>query len=211
MIFDFDDTLADSPRFEELAINYLKENTSVKTLVDISLKQIKKNKSDVKIENGRIYVEDPDIQIEVKGNWVRKKKRVYLVPPDKFYYLEESFPDRLTLLAERYKKAKNKAIVTARIKTVRGLLEKYLDKLGLEQPNFGLFMYPTKEESEFRVASWKAKTIVNLIKTTGFKKCEYYDDKSKIVNAVVKAVNEQLPEVDFKGHKVKAPEMTYLK
>jgi hypothetical protein len=209
-IFDFDDTLADSPRFEELAINYLKEGVTIKTLVDRSLKQIGKKKEDVKIEHGRLYVNDPNSEIEVKGNWVRKKGRVYLVAPDKFYYLEESFPTKLTPLAKKYKKAKNKAIVTARIKTVRNLLEKYLDKLELGQPNHGLFMYPTKDEDGSRVAAWKAKTIVKLIKDTGFKKVEYYDDKSKIVNAVVKAVKEELSDVDFVGHKVKAPELTYL-
>lgn len=210
MIFDFDDTLADSPRFEELAINYLREGVTVKTLVDRSLKLIGKKKEDVKIEHGRLYVNDPKSEIEVKGNWVRKKGRVYLVAPDRFYYLEESFPDKLTPLAKKYKSVKNKAIVTARIKTVRNLLEKYLDKLGLGQPNQGLFMYPTKDGDGSRVAAWKAKTIVKLIKDTGFKKVEYYDDKSKIVNAVVKAVKNELPDVEFIGHKVKAPELTYL-
>jgi hypothetical protein len=209
-IFDFDDTLADSPRFEELAINYLREGVTVKTLVDRSLKQIGKKKEDVKIEHGRLYVNDPKSEIDIKGNWVRKKTRVYLVAPDKFYYLEESFPDKLTPLAKKYKSVKNKAIVTARIKTVRNLLEKYLDKLGLGQPNQGLFMYPTKDEDGSKVAAWKAKTIVKLIKDTGFKKVEFFDDKSKIVNAVVKAVKDELPDVDFVGHKVKAPELTYL-
>lgn len=209
-IFDFDDTLADSPRFEELAINYLKEGVTVKSLVDRSLKQIGVSKNDVKIEHGRLYVNDPDFKIDVRGSWVRKKGRVYLVAPDKFYYLEESFPNKLTPLAKKYKKVKNKAIVTARIKTVRSLLEKYLDKLGLEQPNYGLFMYPSRDEDGSKVAPWKAKTIVKLIKDSGFTKVEYFDDKSKIVNAVVKAVKLHLPDIDFVGHKVKSPEMTYL-
>jgi len=210
MIFDFDDTIVDSPRFEELAIKYLKEGVTIKSLVDRALNQIGVSKSDIKIEHGRLYVNDPDSKIDVKGSWVRKKGRVYLVAPDKFYYLEESFPDKVTKLASKYKKVKNRAIVTARIKTVRNLVEKYLDKLGLGQPNFGLFMYPSRDEDGSKVAAWKAKTIVKLIKDSGFKKAEYFDDKSKIVNAVVKAVKEQLPDVDFIGHKVKALEMTYL-
>jgi hypothetical protein len=209
-IFDFDDTLADSPRFEELAINYLREGVTVKTLVDRSLKQIGKKKEDVKIENGRLYVNDPKSEIDIKGNWVRKKTRVYLVAPDKFYYLEESFPDKLTPLAKKYKSVKNKAIVTARIKTVRNLLEKYLDKLGLGQPNQGLFMYPLRDETSDRVATWKAKTVIKLIKESGFTKAEFFDDKSKTVNAVINAVKEELPDVEFIGHKVKAPELTYL-
>jgi len=210
MIFDFDDTIVDSPRFEELAINYIKEGTTVKSLVDKSLKLIGKSKSDLKIENGRLYINDPKSEIEIKGNWVRKKGRVYLVAPDKFYYSEISFPDKLTKLSSLYKKVKNKAIVTARIKTVRSLVKKYLDKLELGQPTHGLFMYPTKDEDGSKVAAWKAKTIVKLIKDTGFKKVEYFDDKSKIVNAVVKAVKTELPDVEFIGHKVKSPEMTYL-
>jgi hypothetical protein len=210
-IFDFDDTIVDSPRFEELAINYIKEGTTIKSLVDKSLKLIGKSKSDLKIENGRLYINDPDSKIDIKGNWVKKKGRVYLVAPDKFYYSEISFPDKLTKLSSLYKNAKNKAIVTARIKTVRSLVKKYLDKLELGQPNHGLFMYPTKDEDGSKVAIWKAKTIVKLLKDTGFKKAEYFDDKSKIVNAVVKAVKEQLPDVEFIGHKVKSPELTYLK
>lgn len=209
-IFDFDDTIVDSPRFEELAINYLRENVSVKTLVNRSLKQIGKKKEDVKIENGRIYIDDPNLEIEVKGDWVRKKGRVYMVAPDKFYYLEESFPDKLTKLSPLYKKVKNKAIVTARIKSVKKLVEKYLDKLELGQPNWGLIMYPLRDETPDRVATWKAKTIVKLIKESGFKKVEFFDDKSKTVNAVVKLVKEKLPDVEFKGHKVKSPEMTYI-
>jgi hypothetical protein len=105
-IFDFDDTIVDSPRFEELAINYLRENVTTKTLVNRSLKQIGKKKEDIKIENGRLYVNDPNSEIEVTGDWVRKKDRVYMVAPDKFYYLEESFPDKLTKLSAFYKKVK---------------------------------------------------------------------------------------------------------
>lgn len=209
-IFDFDDTIVDSPRFEELAIKYLKEGVTVKTLVDRALNQIGVSKSDIKIEHGRLYVDDPDSKIDVKGSWVRKKGRVYLVAPDRFYYSDISFPDKVTKLAQKYKKVKNKAIVTARLHTVRNLVEKYLDKLELGQPNFGLFMYPSRDEDGSKVAAWKAKTIVKLIKDSGFKKAEYFDDKSKIVNAVMKAVKLHLPDIDFVGHKVKSPEMTYL-
>jgi len=210
-IFDFDDTIVDSPRFEELAINYLRENVTTKTLVNRALKQIGKKKEDIKIENGRLYINDPNSEIEVKGDWVRKKGRVYMVAPDKFYYLEESFPDKLTELSSLYKKVKNKAIVTARIKTVKKLVEKYLDKLELGQPNWGLFMFPLREETPDRVATWKAKTIIKLVQESGFKKVEFFDDKSKTVNAVSKAMKEKLPDVEFKGHKVKSPEMTYIK
>ena len=209
-IFDWDDTIVDSPRFEELAFKYLRENTTIKELVDLSLLKIGKKKGDIKYEHGRLYVDDPNSEIEVKGNWVRKKGRVYLVAPDRFYYSEISFPDKVTKLASLYKEVKNKAIVTARLHTVRDKVEKYLDKLGLERPSLGLFMYPTKDEDGSRVAAWKAKTIVKLIKDSGFMKAQFFDDKSKTVNAVVKLVKSELPHVEFIGHKVKSPEMTYL-
>jgi len=71
-IFDFDDTLVHSPSFEELAIEYLTENQSISDLIKRSLSFVNRSKSDLKIENGRIYIEDPNQTIEPKGNWVRK-------------------------------------------------------------------------------------------------------------------------------------------
>lgn len=202
-IFDFDDTLAQSPSFEDLVISYLKEDVTFKDLFLKSLKEIGKSKSDIKVENGRLYIDDPNSEIKVSKNWIRKKGRVYLTPPDKFYFIEDSFPDKVTELAKLYNSSKNVAIVTARIESVRDMLEKYMDKLGLKKPNFGLFMYPKREGDEIeRVASWKAKTIVKIIKDTQFKKVHFYDDKSKIVNAVNKLVKSELPDVSFSGHKV---------
>ncbi len=208
-IFDFDDTIVDSPRFEELAIKYLKEDVTIKGLLKNSVNLINKEIEDLKIEHGRLYIDDPNFEINIKGNWVRKKSRVYLVAPDKFYYSNISFPNKLTELSNLYKSVKNKAIVTARNKTLENQVKKYLNELGLEYPNIGLFMYPTKDSS--KVADWKAKTIVNLIKETGFKKVNFYDDKSKIVNAVEKLVKSELPNIEFKGFKVKSTEMSYLK
>lgn len=210
MIFDFDDTIVDSPRFEELVIKYLREDINIKTLLDKSLKQIDKSKEDIKIDGTRLYINDPKSEIDVKGNWVRKQKKVYLVAPEEFYYDDISFPAKLTKLSSLYKKSKNKAIVTARHKNVRKLVVKYLDKLDLGQPNHGLFMYPFKDDNGSKVADWKAKTVVKLLKDTGFKKAEYFDDKPNIVDAVIKLVKSELPDVEFKGNKVESPEMTYL-
>lgn len=208
-IFDFDDTIVDSPRFEELAIKYLKEDVTIKGLLKNSVNLIDKKIEDLKIEHGRLYIDDPNFEINIKGNWVRKKSRVYLIAPDKFYYSNISFPNKLTNLSILYKSVKNKAIVTARNKTLENQVKKYLNELGLEYPNVGLFMYPIKDSS--KVADWKAKTVVNIIKKTGFKKVNFYDDKSKIVNAVEKLVKSELPNIEFKGFKVKSIEMSYLK
>lgn len=204
--FDFDDTIVDSPRYEELVIQYLKEDVNIKHLIDKSLGWIKKDEKDIKIEHGRLYVDDPDQKIEVKGNWVRKKGRVYMTAPDKFYYTDLSFPHKKTTLANLYNSVENKAIVTARIITVKDKIESYMDKLGLEKPKYGLHCYPSRNESGDRVANWKAKTIVDILKKTGFKKAKFYDDKSKIVNVVVKRVNMELPDVEFEGIKVKLHE-----
>ncbi len=63
-IFDFDDTLVDSPSFEELAIEYLTENITIGDLIKRSLRFTNKDMSDLRIENGRIYIEDPNQMIE---------------------------------------------------------------------------------------------------------------------------------------------------
>ena len=202
-IFDFDDTIVDSPRFEELAIEYLKESETIGTLLQRSVNQISVTFRDLKVENGRLYVNDPDEKIKIKGNWVRKKKRVYLVAPDRFYFSDLSLPKSPTKLSKLYNQVENKAIVTGRMKIMKSKIEKVLDEFGLEQPNHGLFCYPLGDESGDKVAIWKGKTIVQLIKKTGFKKVKFYDDNSKWVNKVIEAVKRDLPEIEFEGIKVK--------
>lgn len=201
-IFDFDDTLVNSPGFEELAIRYLTENLTIEDLLKRSLNFVNKQKSDLKIENGRIYVEDPNQQIEPKGNWVRKGQRVYMVTPNIFHFLDISLPSNTKELSELYKQVKNKAIVTGRMVDLKSKVIESLDKLGLELPNHGLFCYPSKDDRTDRVAEWKAKTIVKLIRDTGFKKAKFYDDKPKWVKRVVMEVRKELPDVDFEGIRV---------
>ena len=201
-IFDFDDTLVDTPSFEELAIQYLTENKTIGDLINKSLTFIGKEKSDLKIENGRIFVDDPNGLIEPKGNWVRKGLRVYMVTPNVYHFLDISFPNKLKELSALYKKVNNKAIVTGRMVDLKEKVKESLDKFGLGQPNYGLYCFPSKDDKSERVAEWKAKTIVNLIKETGFKKAKFYDDKPKWVKRVVSEVRKQLPEIDFEGIRV---------
>jgi hypothetical protein len=200
-IFDFDDTLVDTPNFEEEVIKLLKESVTVKSLLKRSVGMIGKSMSDLKWEHGRIYVSDPDSEIEVKGNWVRKKQRVYLMVPDKFYYTELSLPKKALPLGEFYNSVENKAIVTGRIRDMKPKIEKNLDSLGLDQPSHGLFCYPSRDEISDRVAEWKAKTIVRLIKKSGFKKVKFYEDRSKWLRTVKNAVEKKLPYVEFEGIK----------
>ena len=51
-IFDFDDTLVNSPSFEELAIEFLKEDLSIGDMLKTSVGRIGVNLRDLKWENG---------------------------------------------------------------------------------------------------------------------------------------------------------------
>ena len=202
-IFDLDDTLVDTPRFEELVIEYLKEDMTIGSILKKSVSQINKSINDIKIENGRIYIQDTSNEIEINGDWIRKGKRVYLVAPAKFNLTDLSLPKKTKELSLLYKSVKNKAIVTGRMNRIKDKIEKVLDSFGLEQPNYGLFCYPNRDEVSDRVAVWKAKTIVKIIKETGFKNVKFYDDNSKWVNRVTREVKKELPNINWEGVKVK--------
>ena len=161
-IFDLDDTLAQSPKFEDLAIEFLKEETSIKSLLNRSVKCIGKNLKDLKWENGRIFVNDPNEEIEIKRNWIRKKSRVYLISPDRFYYTDMSLPNKLLKTSDIYKSVKNKAIVTGRIISVKHKIEERIKDIGLEYPNFGLYCYPSTLESSNRVGYMESKNYYRI-------------------------------------------------
>lgn len=201
-IFDFDDTLVDSPSFEELAIEYLTESQTIGDLIKKSLSFVNKAKSDLKIENGRVYIEDPNQQIEPKGNWVRKGLRLYMVTPNVYHFLDISLPTKVKELSELYKQVQNKAIVTGRMVDLKEKVIESLQKFGLDLPNHGLFCFPSKDDTSQRVAEWKATTIVQLLKDTGFKKAKFYDDKPKWVKRVIQEVRKELPDVNFEGIRV---------
>jgi FMN phosphatase YigB (HAD superfamily) len=201
-IFDFDDTLVDTPSFEDLAIEYLTENQNIGDLIKKSLKFVNKEQKDLKIENGRIYIEDPNQTIEPKGNWVRKGLRVYMVTPNVYHFLDISLPTKVKELSELYKKVQNKAIVTGRMVDLEEKVKESLTKFGLELPNYGLHCYPSKNDTSDRVAEWKGKTIVKLLKETGFLKAKFYDDKPKWVKKVRQIVAQELPLVEFEGIRV---------
>lgn len=196
-IFDLDDTLMDTPSFEELVVKLIREDVSVEDLLNRSVKAINVRVDDLKWENGRIYVNDPEEKITPIRNWVRKGKRVYLTSPDKFYYLEESLPTGLKELADKYKSVKYKAIVTGRTEEMRDKILEVLNKFGLEEPNLGLYCYPNRTQTSDRVATWKGKTIIKLIQENGAKEAYFYEDKSKWLKTATKMVREKLPEVNF--------------
>jgi len=201
-IFDFDDTIVKTPSFEELAIDFLKENVSIKDLLQISVDRIGVNLKDLKWENGKIYVDDANNSIEASGNWTRKNNRVYLSTPYKFPYTDISMPSRVKELAKLYNNVENKCIVTARPKEVEDKVIRILFKLGLELPKYGLHMFPSGKGSG-NPGWWKGKKIVEILKETGFNKAHFFDDNSKTVNKVDKVVKEAMPNIHWESTKVK--------
>ena len=139
-IFDFDDTLVESPDFEELAIEYLTEDLTVGEIIDLSLKKIKRSQQELKWENGRIFIEDPEMSIpEIQDYWVRKGKRIYMVSPNEFYLSNISLPTTVKEeMVKLYKSVEEKCIVTARVETMRDKVSQTLKTLGLELPKYGL-------------------------------------------------------------------------
>ena len=94
-VFDFDDTLMISPRYEDIAKKFLNENLTVKELLDRSIQRIGIDKSKLKVQDKRIFFEDPNKEYQEVKDWVRKGNRMYLVQPDEFCYLDESIPNKV--------------------------------------------------------------------------------------------------------------------
>ena len=194
-IFDFDDTLVNSPSFEDLAIEYLKEDITIKDLLNQSINRIGVTLDDLKWQDGRIYVLDPNKQLKEFGNWVRKGDRLYMFSPNLFHISDISLPKSLkTEISELYKSVENKCIVTAREESLRDKLTRTLLNLGLELPKYGLHMAPNGTKN---AGHWKGEKIVELINETGFQKAIFYDDNTKYIKKATKVVKEKLPNLDF--------------
>ena len=54
-VFDFDDTLVVSPKFEDLAIEFLKEDLSIGDMLKSSVERIGVGLKDLKWQDGRMY------------------------------------------------------------------------------------------------------------------------------------------------------------
>lgn len=199
-IFDFDDTLVNSPSFDELAINYLKEDVTIKDLLNQSINRVGVTLDDLKWQDGRIYVLDPNKELKEFGNWVRKGDRLYMFTPNAFHLSDLSLPETLKELSELYKSVENKCIVTAREESLRDKITRTLLDLGLELPKYGLHMAPVGTKN---AGHWKGERIVEIINETGFKKAIFYDDNSKFIKRATKVVREKLPDFDFTPIKVK--------
>ena len=199
-IFDFDDTLVNSPSFEELAIKYLKEDITIKDLLDQSIKRVGVTLDDLKWQDGRIYVLDPNKELKEFGNWVRKGDRLYMFSPNLFHVSDISLPKSLkTEISDLYKSIENKCIVTAREESLRNKITNKLLDLGLELPKYGLHMAPIGTKN---AGHWKGERIVEIITETGFQKAIFYDDNIKYIKRATKVIKEKLPNLDFTSIKV---------
>jgi hypothetical protein len=198
-IFDFDDTLVNSPSFEELAIEFLKEDLSIKDLLEISVKRIGVTLNDLKWQDNRIYVLDPKKSLKEFGNWVRKGERMYLISPNVFHTSDISLPSSLKELSDLYKSVENKCIVTAREDSIRNKIVDKLTNLGLEMPKYGLHMAPKGAKN---LGIWKGEKIVEILKETGFRKAIFYDDNPKYIKRASKVVKEKLPNIIWEPIKV---------
>lgn len=199
-IFDFDNTLAESPSFEELAIEFLKESSTIESMLKSSIAKIGVLMGDLKWENGRIYVNDPKRTIKTSGNWIRKGNRVYLFAPNEYSFSDVSMPSKLKELSDMYSNVEDKCIVTARPENVRSKIIRVMINLGLEMPKFGLHMFPLNEKN---AGIWKGKKIVEILKETGFKKAHFFDDNSKIINRASRVVKDQMPDIKLETTRVK--------
>jgi hypothetical protein len=199
-VFDFDDTLGETPSFEELSKPYLTlETKEIKELLDKSLDLIDATIKDLKWADGRIYLEDPQELKKITGNWTRKGKRIYLSTPNKFDYLEESFPKTLKEANIIYSYVDDKCIVTARPEGSRRLLEKTLQELGLEIPKLGIWMRPDYLNN---AGDWKGYQISELVKNFGFDEVVFFDDNAKYIKKVKKVMTELLPQIKLTCYKV---------
>jgi len=198
-IFDFDDTLVNTPSFEELAIQFLKEDVTIKDLLNQSVNRIGVSLDDLKWQDGRIYVMDINRQLKEFGNWVRKGDRMYMFSPDLFHISDISLPKDLKELSELYKSVENKCIVTAREESIRNKITTKLLELGLEIPKYGLHMAPVGTKN---AGHWKGEKIVEILKETGFKKAIFYDDNARYIKRATKVVREKMPNIEFEPVKV---------
>jgi hypothetical protein len=199
-IFDFDDTLVNSPSFDELAINYLKEDITIKDLLNQSVNRVGVTLDDLKWQDGRVYILDPNKELREFGNWIRKGDRLYMFTPHAFHLSNLSLPETLKELSELYKSVENKCIVTARQESLRNKITKTLLDLGLELPKYGLHMAPVGTKN---AGYWKGEKIVEIVNKTEFQKAIFYDDNIKYIKRATKVVKEKLPNFDFTPVKVK--------
>lgn len=197
--FDFDDTLVKSPSFEDIAVNYLTEKRTVKDTLNLFIDEINCKRKEIKIENGRLFINDPNKKYKETNNWKRKGNRLYLLSPGFFCYMDESLPTNTKELNDLYHSVENKCIITARPESIRPKIINTLKKFNIEYPNQGLYMCP---DGKIDAGNWKGEKIIEIAKKHNFEKVIFYDDNSKYLSKVRKVINNLMPELELKTIKI---------
>ncbi|HUS51371.1 MAG TPA: hypothetical protein VMZ91_14475 [Candidatus Paceibacterota bacterium] len=97
-----------------------------------------------------------------------------------------------------YSSAPDKMILTGRGTNLRGVIEARLKELGLDQPNYGLMLFPGISGQS--VKQFKTDTILQSIEDNGWDEIHFYEDKKEWLESAQNAVQEKYPNVTFYPH-----------
>lgn len=208
--FDMDDTLVYGKRFESYVKYLIKEYLTPEDILMKELDNVGIDVSELKYDNGRIYFDNfTNIEIPENSDWVRKKDRVYLKQPEYFFLTDYSLPTNINnKIVDIYHNAVNKCIITARKDSLKTRIEKSLTNLGIEQPNYGLHMYPSIE-NKFKY-QWKIEVLLKICEENEFITVNYFDDNIKLLKKMKKYFENKKPNINIYFYKVKENNYTQL-
>jgi hypothetical protein len=192
-VFDLDDTLVYSERFEDKVKHLIKENITPEEILKNEISKIDVDLEILKYENGRIYFNDPFkiINVDNNPNWVRKKDRIYLIQPDSYFLTDYSLPIGINeKIVELYNNVKNKCIISVRPERMRSSIKEILNKFDIEYPNYGLYLYSKKYHA--LKSSWKADNIIKICNENNFNSVNYYDDNTKMIKKIKYHINNKI-------------------
>ena len=95
-----------------------------------------------------------------------------------------------------YKNAANKAILTGRDEKLRPDITKRLSELGIELPNYGLFLY----SGHMGVSMFKIQVIEDLIRKNGWTEVHFFEDRKDWLDKAAEHVHTVFPNVLFHKH-----------
>jgi hypothetical protein len=96
-----------------------------------------------------------------------------------------------------YNAAENKMILTGRKESLRPFIEQRLKTLGLDFPNYGLFLFPGGSTS---VQNYKIQTILKAIQEYNWSEIHFYEDRVDWLESAQKEVQAVFPNVKFVPH-----------
>lgn len=99
---------------------------------------------------------------------------------------------------EAYKSAENKMILTGRDEKLRPEIEKVLNEIGVEYPNYGLMMYSGNEG----IKKFKTRVIIESIQKNEWNEVHFYEDRQDWLHFAEGSVKEKFPDIKFVAHYV---------